>query len=181
MLAFFRGTGPIGLAIRWQTRGIYSHVGWICKDGTIIEAWQMGGVLHSSHPFVLHGTDTKIDVFAVRGLTSEESARIELFLRNQLGAGYDFLGILRFLSRVNRNNYDRWFCSELVAEACEESGRPLLKTEAFRISPGTLSWSTELDLVGLGLGVDWWEERFSRRIVSAVRHFENWGAEVYPS
>jgi hypothetical protein len=163
MIVLFQGTGPIGAAIRWQTRGKYSHAGWLCRDGSIIEAWHQGGVLHSDSPFVLHGEGAKFDVYSVHGITSEQSRKVEAFLHEQVGSGYDFVGVLRFLSHVNRNNYKRWFCSELVAEACEEAHLPLLMTEAWRISPTALSWSTELHPVSMGAGISWWEAFYRRR------------------
>jgi len=94
---------------------------------------------------------SEIDIYALPGLTDRERGRIENFLARQVGAKYDMVGVIRFLSGVNRNNWSRWFCSELVAEACEVAGRKLLNTEAWRISPATLSWSTEIELLCDGI------------------------------
>lgn len=163
MIVFFYGTGIIGEAIRWQTRGKYSHVGYLMPDGSIIEAWHMGGVLHSDCPFVLHGPDVTFDVFDVSGITALQRLEVQAFLQRQIGSGYDYIGVLRFLSHVNRNNYDAWFCSELVAEAHEEAHAPLLMTEAWRISPVALSWSTELLPVVTKAGLGWWEGYFRRK------------------
>lgn len=178
MIVLFRGTDPLSRLIRLQTRGEYSHAAWMLRNGSVIEAHMRGGVVHSHSPFVRNATE--IDVFAVRGETLGRRKAVEAFLREQLGAGYDAMAILRFLSKVNRDNYDRWFCSELVAEACEEAGMPLLRAPAYLVSPVTLSWSTELELVVSRAGIDWWEERFGRvaiprKVVPEIERLE-WAA-----
>jgi hypothetical protein len=178
MIAFFRGTGIIGDAIRWQTRGEYSHVGWILRDGSIIEAWHKGGVRHSAHPFALHGGDVKFDVAVPCGIDGQQIDVIEAFLHEQVGAGYDWLGVVRFLSGVNRNNWDRWFCSELVAEACEMAHAPLLMTEAWRLSPVTLSWSTELTWLERAAGVAWWVRTFGRQPEIGRTEDDGWFGEL---
>lgn len=159
MIVCFRGTGPIAAGIRWQTRGKYAHAGWLCRDGSFIEAHGKTGVAKSRHPWVIN--DGEADVFGVHGLTYEQHKRIESFLRLQVGEGYDWLGVVRFLSGVNRNNYRRWFCSELVAEACEEAHVPLLLTQPWRISPATLAWSTELTPIARAVTLPWWNAKFN--------------------
>lgn len=160
MICFHRGTGPIAAAIRWQTRGPYAHASWLCRDGTVIEAHARCGVAHVANPWV--NNDGPVDVFAIRDLTREQEARILNFLLRRVGSKYDWMGCVRFLSGVNRNNWERWFCSELDAEASEDAGRPLLKADAFRLSPVTLSWSTELVVEKLGADMAWWNERFNK-------------------
>lgn len=158
MIALYRGTGLIGSAIRWQTRGDYSHAAWICEDGSCIEAWHRGGVRHVASPFAAH-RDALIDVFVVSNLAPWQQRLIDSFLRAQVGAGYDWLGVARFLSGINRNNYGRWFCSELVAEACEEAGRKLLHAPAWKLAPSHLPWSTEVTLLHSQMGAEEWRKR----------------------
>jgi uncharacterized protein YycO len=162
MICFYRGSGAIGAAIRWQTRGRYAHVGWMLGNGTSVEAWQVGGVRHVESPWALHTPDTLVDIYSVRCLTAWQVAKLQSFLLRQVGSGYDWMGCVRFLSHINRNNMERWFCSELVAEACESAGRPLLKADGYKLSPETLSWSTELVPVLMGATFDWWNERFGK-------------------
>jgi hypothetical protein len=115
-------------------------------------------VAHVAHPWVNNAGPC--DVFAVRGLTYGDSRRIEEFLARRVGSGYDWLGCVRFLSHVNRDNMERWFCSELVAEACEMSGRRLLRADAYRVSPSALAWSTELVPVLTGADFAWWFDAY---------------------
>lgn len=159
MICLHHGTGPVAGLIRWQTRGAYAHASWLCSDGTVIESHAKCGVAHVANPWV--NNEGPVDVFAIRNLTAKESAHALNFMVRQIGHGYDWMGCARFLSGVNRNNVERWFCSELVAEAFEMAGRPLLGADAYRISPVTLSWSTELVPVKLGADREWWDARFS--------------------
>lgn len=160
MICLFRGEGPVAAAIRWQTRGEYAHAGWLCGDGTFYEAHAMCGVVHVRHPWV--NNLGACDVFAVRGLGHAQALAVEKFLRSQVGAGYDWLGVARFLSGVNRDNFSKWFCSELVAEACEHAMRPLLRADGWRVSPSAMAWSTELWPDRFAADLEWWEARFKR-------------------
>lgn len=158
MIALFRGTGPVAAAIRWQTRGQYAHAAWVASNGTCIEAHGVTGVVKTRHPWV--NNDGPADIYAIRCLTGAQMVFIHDFLLKRVGRKYDWLAITRFLSGINRDNENRWFCSELVAEACAYAGRPLLHADAWRISPVTLGWSTELSLVQAGADMNWWNEKF---------------------
>lgn len=158
------GTGMIGTAIRWQTRGPYSHAGWMARDGSSFEAWHMGGVMHLETPFSLHEPGTRVDIYDLPGLRGTQRDRIEDFLRAQVGCGYDWFGVLRFLSGINRNNSDRWFCSELIADACRSAGRPLLRAASWKLSPSHLAWSTEARILHSQVDRSWWEQARRNRI-----------------
>jgi uncharacterized protein YycO len=160
MIALYRGSGLISTAIRWQTRGPYSHAAWMRRDGSVIEAWHLGGVMHNASPFTLHGEDAHVDLFELKGLTGRQRDAVETFLQNQVGSGYDWFGVIRFMSGVNRNNEARWFCSELVAEALQFAGRPVLQAEPWKISPSTLAWSTDLRMVARDYRPREWAARF---------------------
>jgi hypothetical protein len=150
VIALYRARGLLGRVIAWQTRGAYSHAAWVTPSGKTYEAHAGLGVVCSRTPWA-NNRGSEIDIYALPGLTDRERGRIENFLARQVGAKYDMVGVIRFLSGVNRNNWQRWFCSELVAEACEVAGRKLLNTEPWRISPATLAWSTEIELLCDGI------------------------------
>lgn len=136
-----RGRGLISTLIRWQTRGEYSHAAILYPDGeTIIEAWQGDGVRKKKI------TDWKdVDTFAVTNITAEQwKAAIEL-AEHQLGKGYDYWAIIRFISRGIMPDNDKWFCSELVMHVLRAFGVNLfLRIEPWAVSPGMLNNSPVL-------------------------------------
>lgn len=134
-ILLYRGRGVISTAIKWRTWGCYSHAALLTSRGTVIEAWHFGGVREV--PFQ---PSDSVDAFQVLGATEETWRQVEDFMRSQVGKPYDFLGIIRFLFRLDSAN-EAWFCSELVAEAFALAGIPLLNREAHRISPACIGSS----------------------------------------
>lgn len=131
----FRGRGLISTLIRWQTRGYYSHAAIRVSENECIEAWQGAGVR------MKRITDwAGIDIFDVDA-TPRQKIIAANYAAQQIGKGYDYLGVLRFVSRRQRNNPERFFCSELVAAAFEHAGSFLLRAEPWRISPSGLATS----------------------------------------
>ena len=144
MIALYRGRSWVSKAIRWQTRSVYSHAAWVMGDGSVIEAWQ-SGVRHVANLSVAHTPKTVVDLFAIPNMIDHYKNHVEKFLLEQLGKSYDYRGVLRFLSRRQGKNPDRWFCSELVAEACNQQWLPLLRrVDSSAVSPGMISYSPYL-------------------------------------
>lgn len=141
-IALYQGKSLISKAIRWQTRGIYSHAAIILPCGDVIEAWHNPGRVRLQQSLSDgHSSGTPVDVFNV-ATSHNEDTLIDCFLRKQLGKKYDFRAIARFISRRNNDNADKWFCSELVFAAFEKAGLDLLaRTDAFEVSPVMLSRS----------------------------------------
>lgn len=161
MILLYRGISWVSRVIQWQTRTPYSHAAWMMRDGTVIEAWHVGGVRHNANPFLCHTSGTTVDVYDFKQpLSTAEHDRIESFLLSHCGRSYDFLGVFRFLTRDNcepSNGKLKWFCSELVAEACADAGRRLLRAPSHQLSPGHLAWSTELIEVMPEMDLHEWE------------------------
>lgn len=136
-ILLFRGRGFISWLIRWQTRSEYSHAALMLPDGSIIEAWMTKGVRqHWLKDWI------DVDVFSVHGMTPEQWARAINYARAQIGKKYDWLAVIRFLSRFRQPPNDRWFCSELVFQAIEIAGIRLLRyVRAGEVSPGLLARS----------------------------------------
>ena len=116
----YKGRSIPSRLIRLQTRSEYSHVAVQMDDGTVIEAWAIGGVRHVASPTEAHKPGTPIDVFEIKGTYDEGMVR--RFLKSQLGKRYDYRAIVRFLTRRKMRADDRWFCSELVIEAFRRGG-----------------------------------------------------------
>lgn len=161
----FQGRGMLSRLIRWQQRTRWSHAAimidsglWnpplppinpveriYAKEPVIIEAWQGAGVRQTK----LDSRDG-VEAFEVDGLTDAHREKVVQFLKYQIGKGYDYLGVLRFVSRNRGSRLHKWFCSELVYAALESAGINLFKrTEAWEVSPGLLARSPLLRKVPL--------------------------------
>jgi uncharacterized protein YycO len=139
----FKGKGVISRSIRWQTDGVYSHAAILLDDGkTIVEAWHTGTGVRKK---ILKDW-TNIDVYEIPCITQAQKVKVELFLNSQLGKGYDYWGILRFLTRRDRNNPEKWFCSELVVAALWQAGIELFApfVPAYKVSPELISYSPRI-------------------------------------
>jgi len=141
----FQGVSLISRLIRFQTRSKYSHTALLTSDNTVIEAWHKGGVQEVASISTLHTPGTKVDVFEFTWKVDKEL--IEEFARKQVGCKYDFLAILRFLSRRPYTENDRWFCSELIASAAEYAGYPLIRLPSYEVSPRDIAGSAKLRYV----------------------------------
>lgn len=139
----FRGRGILSSLIRWQTRSAYSHAALHLGSGRIIESWQGAGVRVASL-----NDWSNVTQFRVRGMTGEQWQRALTFAHYEIGAGYDYLGVIRFVSRRRLPLNERWFCSELVFASLKFGGVRLLeRTEAAEVSPGMLALSPLLEEV----------------------------------
>lgn len=134
-ILLMRGRGVLSSLIRWQTRGKYSHAALLIGENEIIEAWQGDGVRMKKI------TDwSNVDIFDVPSATPQQWQDAIDFACKQRGKGYDYLGVVRFLTRRDRDNPERWFCSELVFASFLAAGVPLLaRIKAHEVSPGLLS------------------------------------------
>lgn len=138
----FHGRGLISAAIRLQTRSEYSHAALLMPDGQIVEAWQGAGVR------VKALTDwSGIDIYDVPRLYQYQWNDAIDFALRQVGQGYDYKGVLRFLTRQDTPENGKWFCSELVFAAMQFAGLNLLeRIPAAEVSPGMLRLSPHLEL-----------------------------------
>jgi uncharacterized protein YycO len=134
-LLFYKPANLIGKLVCWQTRSQFCHVAVHFEDCTVIEALYKDGVIKRNYD-----KDKDTDCITLRicvDKTAEES--IHCWLENQVGKPYDYLAILRFLSRRKMYSNNRWFCSELAYEAFQQAGVNLLKhTQPWEVSPGLL-------------------------------------------
>jgi hypothetical protein len=137
ILAFSKGKGLVGAAIRWFTWSRYAHVAAVLPEG-VIEAMPFKGVI--KHDF---WSDTShLDFFIVTG--PYENRRAAAYLNANIGRQYDWLGVLRFLPRWRKSN-DRVFCSELIFSALRFAGIELLRgVPPEKVSPGLLACSPYL-------------------------------------
>ena len=135
-----KGISLTSRLIRWWQWGFpYTHIAYCFDlsdptDPTVVEAW-WGGVRKGWFSEV-HTPGTEFAVYSVK-VSEAQKELIEIFLKDQLGKKYDWLGILGFPLRNWRlERKTRWFCSELVFTAFQRAGVELLKnTHPSEVSP----------------------------------------------
>jgi uncharacterized protein YycO len=135
-----RGKGLIAAAIRWQTRGTYSHAA-IRVGANVYEAREFKGVRQLTIP-----VKGDYDEFSVP-MTAEQMDQLERFCVAQLGKPYDYTMVLRFVTRrqETRRSTGKWFCSELCYAAFHHVGIELFRnTQPWEVDPEFLSRSTLL-------------------------------------
>ena len=131
-----------------------SHWIWELNEGwASIEAREFKGVRRSDGAKVDEVLErhpkASVDLFEVRTATGFElkRERVEACLKfavDQIGKGYDYTMVARFISRrqASRRTSGKWFCSELVFAALQKAGVDLLaRTEPWEVSPGQLARS----------------------------------------
>lgn len=143
----YRGKSIVSRLIELQTRSPYSHVAIEFPGHGVWESWMPAGVRKVDHYLDGHTPGTPVDVFAVDG--DVPWVAVWDFCHAQQGAGYDWRGVFRFLSRRPAPVNGRWFCSELVAAAFIEASLPLLNAaiDPAYLSPRDIVLSPMLELV----------------------------------
>lgn len=149
IVVLFKGRGVMSKLIAWQTRGEYSHAALFDEDnGVLYESWQTDGV-HKKLDWKLAQDDATVDFFTFEQ-TPGQAGAIRYFLESQLGKKYDWLGVVRFVSRtqLRPDAKDKWFCSELVTAALAYAGITVFKnTVACEVSPDLLKRSVVLSKI----------------------------------
>lgn len=132
-----RGTGVVSGLIRWQTRGRYAHAALLLPDGRVLESMQGAGVR-----VIRPASLTPYDQFDVVGFPPDGWRKAISFAFSKLGAGYDYWAVVRFVSRRNMPENEKWFCSELVFRSVLAGGVRLLeRIQAEEVGPSCLAYS----------------------------------------
>lgn len=75
-------------------------------------------------------------------MTDKQWSAANQFAREQISKPYDWLGVVRFVSRFRPQDNGRWSSSALVVTALEVAGVRLLRhVRACDVSPGMLAKS----------------------------------------
>jgi hypothetical protein len=113
------------LLIRGVTWSAFSHVEIVLGD-QVIGANILAGV--SLTP--LKRRLGQASYAALVDMPCPDAAAVKAAALSQLGAGYDYLGLLGILAHADDFQVrERFFCSEFVAWAFREAGAPLLRPE----------------------------------------------------
>lgn len=141
----YQGKSLVSRAIRWQTRSPYSHVAVEDDDGKVYEAWHKGGVRCVDHYKQGHTKGTQVDQYAL--IKDYDKAKVRSFLYSQVGKGYDFKSVFRFLTRRDVRLDDSWFCAEHVGAAFAEGGLLLQTCRFSYLTPRDICMSPHLSFV----------------------------------
>ena len=154
-LGFHCGTGTVSTLIRWQTRAgslcPYSHVSVVLPDGRLLEAYQgeglkllrMNGTVRATRTLAQVQAREQVDVATIP-MSVAQLHRALAFAHDQLGKGYDYLSVARFVSRrdESRASSGRWFCSEFAFEVAMQGGVALFeRTRGWEVAPEMLARS----------------------------------------
>lgn len=150
LIAVYSGLSAISLVIRGFTMSPYSHAAIVNSEtGRTYEAWHNPGRFRAvRHPWDQHTRGTPIRFFRHRAMT-EQAAKIifeQCETWSLLRVRYDYIQVLRFLTRVHRRGPvdRRLFCSEAVSIAFRKAGLLLLNADDSVIAPNHLTWCTDL-------------------------------------
>lgn len=146
-IGLHQSSGFVSSLIKWQTRSTYSHASLILPDDSVLEAMQGKGVVHGR---TIRSCKERVEIYET-AFSQEQQASALAFARKQIGKGYDYTMVVRFVSRESesRSTSGKWFCSELVFASFAHAGALLLRaTEAWEVSPGLLARSPYLIPLG---------------------------------
>ena len=110
IVRFFKPTTIYGKLVCLVTRGIFSHVDIVFDYSEAFESNKGYGV-RTYKTTLVERPSVSIH------LRSEFESKMEEFLKGELGCGYDYLGVLRYILPFLGQSKNRWYCTELVAAA----------------------------------------------------------------
>jgi len=113
-VVFQSGKGFYSFLIKLFTFGKYTHCG-IVIDGILYQSVIGKGVY--SKPWNPKGWTAK-DI-PVSHINKEDAKK---FLIEEIGCGYDLIGVLHFIFFFLKPSKNKWFCSELASEATIKAG-----------------------------------------------------------
>ena len=135
---FVHGRGLLSRLISWQTwgKGI-THCGLMDDGGVVIHA-TLGRGVEETRLEQAAKPGERIEVYKII-LPRHLAEHLLTLAHTQIGKKYDILGNLGFILRWRVERRSKWFCSELVAWAFHQVGRPLLdRVKWYQLSPAAL-------------------------------------------
>jgi hypothetical protein len=111
----------------------WSHCGIIDGD-EVVEAVMSKGVSTRT----LDEFKAAASAWEIVEIPAADPAAVIAAARGRIGNGYDWLGVLALLLRIDIQRTVLDFCSELIAWSFKAGGTPLFRIEACRITPRDL-------------------------------------------
>jgi len=151
---FYEGTSLLSRIIRFETHSNISHVSIMVMRDSVFsyrtqslnwpvfrmelescalwEAWGKSGIIRRKGIREGHKPGTPIHLMRMKtqGLNAQiDQAAMIRYMDKCVedGIKYDWIGLVRFMLRINRNSDSRMFCSEFAHLASIEGEQPLLQ------------------------------------------------------
>lgn len=141
VLAFSRGTDLIDRLIGWLTYSSVTHVALV-RGQRVIES--------SGHGYPKGVREVSLWDWLDRHPHSEQRTvehpapdTVWEIAQSQLGRGYDYGWLLRWLFRMSWLENDSWTCAELISYCCEASGSAILDAGHNTVTPRDLYMISE--------------------------------------
>lgn len=141
---FLRSNDLGGWIIRLLTFSKWNHVA-IEIDGYVYEALTSKGVVKVPKHQYWQWDEEKCVTVPINN-----SEAVKQFLDNQVGKGYDWKALVALPFLRKWHHPDKWFCSELVAEALLKGGSGFTEEDlpSYRVTPKDLhtavSWNQRM-------------------------------------
>lgn len=134
-LVLTRSKTVTSFGIRVFTGSLWSHVGILTPEGTVLESQAPHGVREVPLATVL----SRASEHLVLDYADIDAGPVIAAARSQLGKSYDYLAIVAFYFRARWDDDSSWFCSEYVAWSINTGWHPVFRTrEVSRVTPQDL-------------------------------------------
>lgn len=141
VLIFSRGTDPIDRLIGWLTFSSVTHVALV-RGQQVIESSGHGHPKGVREVSLWEWLDRHPDS-EQRTLKHPHADTVWEIARSQLGKGYDYPWLLRWLFRLPWLENDSWTCAELISWAASATGVPILDAGHNTVTPRDLYMISE--------------------------------------
>ncbi|HZH44263.1 MAG TPA: YiiX/YebB-like N1pC/P60 family cysteine hydrolase [Lysobacter sp.] len=132
-VVFTRRHAPGSILLRTFLWSEWSHVALIDGDEIVEAAAGQGVRVRPLADLLAEASEYEVIAVPARSPRAVLAAA-----RSQVGKPYDWRGVLGIGARRRWQDTDAWFCSELVAWAFARGGSPLVRVDAWRITPRDL-------------------------------------------
>lgn len=140
-IAFYKEKGHIvDYIIRFVTKSKYSHCEILFPDGSMFssDAWSGGVRFIGKDEYNLSNWD-----IIYISLSEAQLAELIKFCYFKESKEYDWKGVIAFIIPFIRQDYNKWFCSELVGAALKFIGIFKSTFKIHKLSPGKLFTAIE--------------------------------------